>query len=152
MFLFQPIGLWHWGPWGWCAVTTKVTIHSIFILHKPNIIEACSFLSGLKPDATSACDGPSSNVAFVASKLNIQLYLVLDCKCFQIALSGTPTTKLVHETQGDKNKELYKSMKSCKVSSNRILRSAAVNRRFSVTAASEMSRVYWSRSLMLICF
>ena len=34
-------------------------------------------LSGLTPDATSACDGQSSNVAFVASKLNMQLYLVL---------------------------------------------------------------------------
>ena len=77
MFLFQPIGLWHWGPWGWCAVTTKVTIQSIFSLHIPNMVEALSSLSGLTPDATSACDGQSSNVAFVASKLNMQLYLVL---------------------------------------------------------------------------
>ena len=40
-------------------------------------VEALYFLSGLQPDATNACDGQRPNVTFVASKLYMQLFIVL---------------------------------------------------------------------------
>ena len=74
------------------------------------------------------------------------LRFTIDCNCFQVALSSTPTTKLVHKIRGDKKHRVIKIMQSLLY---RILRSAVVNKRSSVTAASEMSRLYWSRSSML---
>ena len=113
-----------------------------------NIVEPLSFLLGLKPDATNVCGGQEPNVAYVASKFNILCSsgFTIDCNCFQVALSSTPTTKLVHKIRGDKEQRVIKIMKSLLY---RILHSAVVNKRSSVTAASEMSRLYWSRSSML---
>ena len=113
-----------------------------------NIVEPLSFLLGLKPDATNVSGGQEPNVAYVASKFDILCSsgFTIDCNCFQVALSSTPTTKLVHKIRGDKEQRVIKIMKSLLY---RILHSAVVNRRFFVTAASKMSRLYWSRSSML---